>query len=117
MASASFTLEHVLCGSSCCQCRCCCGVTGQALLHTLALPELRLKWPRLTAGIFQQEAKNDNFFVGGLHSRTLAQMDTITALMKQTLNVQLLVSPMEILRALRHLHHPILSCREQYGAA
>lgn len=72
---------------------CCCGAAGPPVLYMLALPELTLKWPRLTADIFHQEAKNDNFFVGGLHSRTLAQMDAITALMKQNLNVQLLVSP------------------------
>lgn len=65
---------------------------GQPVLYTLALPELMLTWPRLTADIFHQEAKNDEFVVGGLHSRTVAQMDVITALMKQNLNAQLLVS-------------------------
>ena len=58
---------------------------------TLALPSLAVLKPQLSSDVFRAEWKLGRFAASAVHSRTMQQLDATVAVMKHTLDAQLVV--------------------------
>ena len=60
-------------------------------MYALALPALSVLTPQLSSDIFRTEVKQGKFAVSALHSRAMQQLDAAVAVMKHSLDAQLVV--------------------------